>query len=94
MFNEELKKRFINERNEEVSIGDSYLQIQFDKVEKMEVELNKDLCNFTVYDIREYYKMLNIASIESLTNMNSQFSIYTNWCMQQNLVNDNKNNFF
>ena len=93
MFNEERKMRFIEEREEEVVLPASYLSTQFNKIEKMENEFDKDLCNFTAYEIIEYYKMLNITSIESLAVMNSQFSLYTNWCLKQNLVKDNQNHF-
>lgn len=93
MFNEERKMRFIEERKDEAVLPAGYLENQFNKVKDMETELNKDLCNFTAYEIKEYYKMLGIASIQSLTVMNSQFSLYTNWCLQHNLVKDNQNHF-
>ena len=91
MFNEERKRRFIDERRDEVVLPQDYLNVQFNKTKKMENELNKDICDFTAYEIREYYKMLNVSSIQSLTVMNSQFSIYTNWCLNQSLVKDNQN---
>lgn len=93
MFNEELKRQFIDERNKEVVLPQNYLKCQFNKVSEMEKDLNKDVSNFTVYEIIEYYKLLNTSSLESLVTLNSQFSIYTQWCLQNNLVSDNQNHF-
>ena len=93
MFNEERKIRFIEERKDEVVLPNNYLEVQFNKIENMETELDKDVCDFTAYEIKEYYKMLGLASIESLMVMNSQLTLYTNWCLQHNLVIDNQNHF-
>lgn len=93
MYNKELKKRYIEEKSMEVVLPSNYLDCQFNKVSEMEIELDKDVSNFTVYEIIEYYKMLNLSSLGSLTVMNSQFSMYTQWCLQENLVIDNQNHF-
>lgn len=93
MFNDELKTRFINERIYEAKLPDNYLKREFNKVEQMEIELNKDISNFTVYEIKAYYKSLYTTSIGVLEVLNSQFSIYTQWCLQQNLVKDSQNHF-
>lgn len=93
MFNEEIKKRFIAERDKTVILPNNYLECQFNKVSYMEEELNKDVSNFTYYEIIEYYKLLNTSSADSLSVMNSQFSLYTQWCLQENLVKDNQNHF-
>lgn len=93
MYREEYKRRFIDERSEEVILPMNYLNVQFEKVSEMESKLNKDVCNFTYYEILEYYKLLNRTSINSLRVLNSQFSIYTQWCLQQNLVVDSQNHF-
>lgn len=93
MYNEERKRRFISERNAEVILPNDYLECQFNKISNVEETLSKDLCNFTFYEITEYYKLLNLTSTVSLSVMNSQFSLYTQWCLQQNLVNDGQNHF-
>ena len=86
MFNEKLKNIYIKEKSESVTLPSNYLECQFNKVEKMEEESNKDVCNFTAYEIIEYYKTLNIAALESLAVMNSHFSMYTQWCLQNNTL--------
>lgn len=93
MYNKELKQRYIEEKSMEVVLPSNYLECQFNKVSEMEIELDKDVSNFTVYEIIEYYKLLNLSSLGSLSVMNSQFSMYTQWCLQENLVIDNQNHF-
>jgi len=93
MYNTEQKQRFIAEREVEVILSKGYLECQFEKTSIMESELNKDISNFTFYEIIEYYKMLNTYSIGNLTVLNSQLSSYTQWCLQQNLVGDGQNHF-
>ena len=88
MYNKEYKERFMAERENR-----EYLECQFKKVSFMEFELNKDVSNFTFYEIIEYYKLLNTCSLEYLRVLNSQFSLYTQWCLQQNLVNDSQNHY-
>lgn len=92
-YNSELKIQYIEEKSKEVIISNNYLECQFNKTSKMEEELDKDLSNFTVYEIVEYYKLLNISSFDTLFVMNSQFSMYTQWCLQKSLVKDNQNHF-
>ena len=92
-YNPELKIQYIEEKSQEVIIPNNYLECQFNKTSKMEEELDKDLSNFTVYEIVEYYKLLNISSFDTLFVMNSQFSMYTQWCLQKSLVKDNQNHF-
>ena len=76
-YNTDLKIQYIEEKSKEVIIPNNYLECQFNKTNKLESELDKDLSNFTVYEIIEYYKMLNVSSLDTLFPMNSQFSMYT-----------------
>ena len=93
LYNSELKIQYIEEKSQEVIISNNYLECQFNKSFKLENELDKDISNFTVYEIIEYYKMLNSSSLDTLVVMNSQFSMYTQWCLQKSLVRDNQNHF-
>lgn len=93
MYNAEYKERFMAERETEVILSKGYLECQFEKVSSIEKDLNKDVSNFTFYEIMEYYKLLNTYSVNVLRVLNSQLSLYTQWCLQQNLVTDGQNHF-
>ena len=93
MFNPELKQRFMSEREGEAVLPNNYLQRQFNKAEAMETQLDKDISNFTFYEILEFYKLYNTASHQVLEVLNSQLSTYTQWCLQQNLVADGQNHY-
>ena len=74
-YNSELKIQYIEEKSKEVIISNNYLECQFNKTCKFEEELNKDLSNFTVYEIVEYYKMLNISSFDTLFVISSGLNL-------------------
>lgn len=93
MYNEEIKKRYIIEKESTTCTPKDYLSRQFNKIEEFEIRLNKDISCFTVYEIVDLYKTLNFASIESLTVLNSHFALYTDWCLRQNMVPDCQNHF-
>lgn len=91
-FNEEQKIRFIKKKDE-ATFTTSYHERQFNKSAEYEAELGKDLSNWTVYEILEYYKMLNFSSLSSVDILNSLFSDYTQFCLENSLVKDGQNHF-
>ena len=93
MYNENIKRRYIQEKESTTNTPKGYLERQFNKSENFEQRLEKDISNFTVYEIEDFYKTLNIKTVESLTVLNSHLSLYTQWCLQQNLVLDCQNHF-
>lgn len=93
MYNESIKKRYIEEKSQTTTLPKNYLECQFNKLEEYEKEYDKDVCCFTTREIREFYKLQNVSSLEILASMNSQLSLYTQWCLQNNLVIDNQNHF-
>lgn len=93
MYNEELKRRYIKEKKGSSTLPSNYLECQFNKIGYYEEELNKDVYDFTVYEIVEYYKMLSISSLEVLAVLNSHLSLYTQWCLDQSIVKDNQNHY-
>lgn len=93
MYNEEIKKRYIEEKENSTSISKGFLYKQFSKTKSFENLYQKDLCNFTKEEILNMYKTFNTSSLEFLININSQFSLYTQWCLYQNLVGDFQNHF-
>lgn len=93
MFNEEIKRRYIEEKEANTKLDKFALTSKFAKIEAMEKELDKDCCNFTSYEIGTFYKTLNAKSLEVLTMYNSVYKLYTQWCIKQNLVEDNQNHY-
>ena len=92
-YNEELKKRYIKEKEKQLSISTYYIDNHFRNSAEQEYELDKDLSEWTTYEIIEYYKLLNLTSYESLACLNSTFSQYTQFCLENNLVRDNQNHY-
>ena len=80
MYNQELKERYRKEK-------ESY------RTEPFEEQLDKDASNFTTYEIINMYKTLAIMSLDTIATMNSNLSMYTQWCIQENLVNDYQNHY-
>ena len=93
MYNETIKTRYIQEKESTTNMPKDYLVRMFNKAEIFENKLGKDMSNFTVYEIEDFYKTLNLRSLESLTVLHSHLSLYTQWCLQQNLVFDCQNHF-
>lgn len=94
LYNNEIKETYIQEIDKEIVMPSNYLNRLFSNISIYEEELGKDACNFTAYEIVEYYKILNISSFDSLVVINSQLSKYTQWCLNNNLVKDNQNHYY
>lgn len=92
-YNEDLKRRYLEEKEEMLSIPSNYIDVQFRKAADTECELDKDVSNWTIYEILEYYKLQNVTSFESLLCLNSIFSQYTQFCLENSLVRDNQNHY-
>lgn len=93
MYNEDIKMRYIKEKENTTNTPKGYLIRQFNKAASIEERLEKDLCCFTLYEIVDFYKTLNVSSVDSLVVLNSHLSLYTQWCLQQNLVPDCQNHY-
>ena len=92
-YNKELKDRYLHEKEKMLSVTSNYIDVQFRKASEYEYELSKDVSNWTVYEIIEYYKILNMTSFESLLCLNSILSQYTQFCLENSLVRDNQNHY-
>ena len=92
-YNEEIKRRYVKERESTLAVSANYIDVQFRKLSEFEYEFNKDLSNWTVYEIVEVYKILNVSSFESLLCLNSTLSLYTQFCLENSLVKDNQNHY-
>lgn len=93
MYNQDLKLRYKQEKESYTTVAAYYFNSLFKKTEPFEEALDKDISNFTTYEIINMYKTLSIMSLDTISTMNSNLSMYTQWCIQQNLVNDFQNHF-
>lgn len=93
MYNEERKLRYTEIRENSVIIQKDALKRMFTNIEESERRLNKDACEFLENEILAYYKTLGTRSLLSLTNINSQFSTYTDWCLGKGYVPDGQNHY-
>lgn len=62
----------------------------FDYIAPYEDELNKDLCDFTKSEIKDWYREQNMRSL-TLYAYNLFFAAYTSWCIENNLSTTGKN---
>lgn len=93
MYNEEIKQSYIIEKESITCLDKGSLRRWFENTSIFEERLEKDVCNFTFYEIEEMYKTLNLNSYDVLNNLNSQLAMYTDWCLQRALVTDSQNHF-
>lgn len=93
MYNQNKKEIYIKEKTSTTIVPPYYLNSLFNRTGEFEKKYEKDVCNFTYYEIIDMYKTWNAASLETLTIANSQLSMYTQWCMQQLMVKDGQNHF-
>ena len=93
MYNEEIKKRYLEEAIEHFEALSILGTRAFNQLEAYETELEKDCCNFTINEIIIYYQRRCSTSLDSLNTLNSILKKYTDWCMQHNMVVDNQNHY-
>ena len=93
MYNEELKRRYIDKKESEVIISQFFLKNMFLKTGPFEEKLQKDACSWTANEIIEFYKFLDLTSLESLSLINSNLAMYTSWCINETLVPDGQNHY-
>jgi hypothetical protein len=93
MYNSEIKKRYIKEKENSSTMPERFLERLFLRTKEFEERLGKDINSFTVYEITDFYKTINVSTLESLVNINSQLSLYVQWSLVENLVPDCQNHF-
>jgi hypothetical protein len=93
MYNEDIKRSYITEKESVTCVPALELERCFKRTKTYEDRLNKDVCNFTFYEIVNMYKTWNVKSYERLLNLNSYLSLYTDWCISKTLVLDSQNHF-
>lgn len=93
MFNENVKNDFIEYVSNTTIAGKDLIKRIFNYAEKHETKYNKDLCNWNLKEILDFYRELNLSSGLTLYNFNSNLKKYTSFCMDKNMVNDLINHY-
>ena len=92
MYNETLKKRYLETRNEGNPIT-HILTHPFEKSAATEEKLGKDLCNFNEEEIMNLYKHYNSRSWDTLRVLNSIYAMYTQYTIEKGFSNDCINHY-
>lgn len=93
MFNEKLKLEYTEAKKARTNLSNNYLEHLFEKASIIEKSKGKDLYDFNVNDIIEFYKYLNMRSYDTLVVLNSHCSLYTDYCLKRGFVKDNQNHY-
>ena len=93
MYNNERKERYIEIRETNATLPPGGLRRLFNSTEPFEEKYGKDVCEWTVREIIDFYKYIDAYSHSSLVVKNSDLGIYTNWCLTETLVPDGQNHF-
>lgn len=92
VYNSEIKERFLN--SVEISkYPPRWWERVFEKSYIFEKTKQKDLYSFTVPEILEFYKFLDIGTLNPLIIYNINLTAYAQWALNENLVVDGQNHF-
>ena len=92
IYNKELKERFLNTLDLE-QYPPRWWERIFEKSYRFESDKNKDLYAFTVPEIIEFYKFLDIGTLAPLVVYNFNLVKYGQWALNENLIFDGINHF-
>lgn len=90
MFNNDFKDKFIKEKS---NVPLNFVNNAFNKANELEEFYEKDICNFTLDEIKNLLLTFNSTSIEYLRVLTSIFRKYTNYMIENNLSLDNINHY-
>ena len=92
-YEDENKNSYIIEAETRNPLLKRILAYEFLMLKPYEEELGKDVSNFTVKEILDYYKSLFSHSADTLNVLNGRLRAYAEWCLRHNLIKDNQNHF-
>ena len=90
MYNQERKQQYLLEVGQGTLVPTT---TYFRACEPIEEILGKDISCFSAKEIIGYYKSLSTSSRLYLSTMNSQLSLYTSWCQNNDFLPDKQNHF-
>lgn len=93
MYNESIKKRYIDLNPNNNLHFHRVMTNYFDRAEDSEKRYGKDLSQFTSAEIMGMYKSFCTPSLSMLVVINNQFQNYTSWYMKEIANKDNQNHY-
>lgn len=89
MYNNEVKKRYIEEKESKDILAPGFLAKTFAKTKDFEEEFGKDVYDWTKDEVLKYYKYLNTPSQYTLNTLTATLKVYTQWCVQNGIATQN-----
>lgn len=86
IYNEELKRRFVEENYSNLGTRERYLKV-FKRTFEFEDKLQKDIYNFNLEEIKDVLNSLSSVSHATVGSTKSILSKYINWAIREGLVN-------
>lgn len=90
-YNKEIKDKYIEINKNKSNVLN--LKIAFRNASSYEEMLERDIYDWSAKDAVNFYKTLGTSSLERLSNYNSFYKRYCNWCIQNDLVQNHQNSF-
>lgn len=88
MFNEERKLTWIASLDMKDTTK-AMMHTYMNRIAQYEEQLDKDCCEFTREEVLTFYKEYNASSVVSISNMNSKYKVYTEWCIEKGYTKEN-----
>lgn len=92
VYDQELKERFLDSIDLD-KYPERWWERLFEKTRLFEKKYGKNLYAFTTSEILEFYKFLEVNSIESLMVYNTNLIRFGDWALSNNLIFDGQNHF-
>lgn len=93
LYNRDRKIGYVDVKTMEVGSTRNHFFNLFQKANRYEKQLGKDLCDFSASDITSMYRSLNVSNEDVLIAINSVYGSYVDWCLQHGMVVDNQNHY-
>lgn len=93
MYNEERKLEYIKIAMQSNVHNEQIYRKRFAQSEKFERELDKDICEWSVNEIINFYQSQLFNSLEFLLIVHSAYNRYASWCLANLMISDSQNHF-
>lgn len=92
--NNEIKQKYITEKRMDTLAVLQNCSMRFSIAAKYEKLFQKDISQFTLEEIEQFYKEFENTTIETLQKYHSFYKNYTEYCIQQKFFQNHNTNFY